>query len=227
MSDAIPYADIIILALVAGFILLRLRSVLGQNSDNPGGDFFSNLKTPKPKDEGENIVLPHMPLKAKTVPAEEDESLSFVSGNADKDAVQAIKLKDPQFSVTGFLSGAKMAFEMVFDAFAKGDKQTLSSLLSDEVLGHFTQEIDARKNKETHEEITLLSVRAKAVTSVTLVRNTARIAVDFVSEQVTLERDKDGIVVGGNASASVQVEDNWVFERDVNSKNPNWKIIET
>ena len=126
-----------------------------------------------------------------------------------------------------FLQGARAAYEMVFDAFVKGDKQTLKMLLSDTLCQEFSRELDARKGQETQSETTLVSVKAKDITNAVLDRNTARLTVHFESEQVTVVRNSKGEIVEGNPSDIHHVEDHWVFERDVTSKNPNWKIIET
>ena len=120
-----------------------------------------------------------------------------------------------------------MAFEMVFDAFVKGDKQTLSNLLSTEIYNQFASDIDDRAKQENHQETTLLSVKPLEITRAKLDRNMAQLAVSFESEQVTIERSKNGDIVGGDPSDVHHVNDEWVFERDVTSKNPNWKIIET
>lgn len=223
MSEAMPYADIIILGLVTAFILLRLRSVLGRRDDDQ--DFFR--PPPASSQPAEPIIqLGTHSLKPRVREEADPYSAALGSGNV-ADGIAAIKAKDPQFSASNFLQGAKMAFEMVFDAFAKGDKQTLSMLLSPEIYGHFTDDLAARDKQEHKTETTLLSVKAREISDATLDKNSARITVRFDSEQVTLVRDANGAIVEGDPSATHHAEDEWVFERDVTSKNPNWKIIET
>jgi predicted lipid-binding transport protein (Tim44 family) len=226
MSEGIPYADILILALIAGFILLRLRSVLGSKSgnDNPG---YFNRPTAVEDDRDEPIVqVEDRSFKVK--PREEDDAyLAKLNDKAIADTINAIKTKDPQFTAIRFLQGARDAYEMVFDAFAKGDKQTLKMLLSDPIYAEFSREIDARDKEENKTETTLVSVKPKEITEARLTGNVARLKVMFSAEQVTLVRNSKGDIVEGDVSAINHVEEDWVFERDISSKNPNWKVIET
>ena len=219
-----PYADLIILALIAGFILLRLRSVLGSKTD----DFFGKKQPPAiaQADLKPGSVI-QLDVKAK--PKEETDTylMSLGSNSPVAETLRQIKAKDPQFMATGFMQGAKAAFEMVFDAFVKGDRQTLKMLLSDAIFQQFSRELDLRDAKENKSETTLVSVSPKEISHAALDKNTARITVHFESEQVTVVRSPKGDIVEGNPSELHHAEDQWVFERDVTSKNPNWKIIET
>jgi predicted lipid-binding transport protein (Tim44 family) len=225
MSDAIPYADILILALVAGFILLRLRSVLGTRIGNDDPEFMRPM--PKSRPEEPIIQLGDKPNKFKIREIEPDPYLQNLKEKDVADALAAVKLKDPGFVATTFLTGARMAYEMVFDAFAKDDKQTLKMLLADDIQKHFVSEMEAREQADSRSETTLVAVSAKDITKVTLNGNIAQLTVKFLTEQVTVVRDKDGKIIEGDASRVVHGEDEWVFERDITSKNPNWKIIET
>lgn len=220
----VPYADLVILALIAGFILLRLRSVLGSK---PGDDFFARKQPERPETKQETVIqLDEKSLKLK--PKEEPDTYLATLGDSPlAETLKQIKSKDPQFTATKFMQGAKGAFEMVFDAFVKSDRQTLKMLLSDSIFQHFSRELDSRDKQENKSETTLVSVKAKEISKATLDKNTARITVHFESEQVTVVRGPKGNIVEGNPSELHHSEDQWVFERDITSKNPNWKIIET
>lgn len=216
------YLDLIILGLIAGFILLRLRSVLGEKigQDRPPGMPEYRQETDSP------IVRVREPLRA--LPGkDEDAPLLEKAESSVKQGISAIRAADADFSLSEFLSGARAAFEMVFDAFAKADKTTLEMLLSPELYKMFVSEIDERKQQDRHEETTLVSVPEQEIISAELNRNTARIRLRFVSEQIRVERDREGKIVGGDPATTENVEDEWLFERDVTSRNPNWKIIET
>ncbi len=237
-ESGFPFGDIIILALIAGFILLRLRSVLGQKMDGDPTIFPPKLddknqnpdiKKPDPRKSDPIIQLVEKTLKprANKPENEHDPVAASLEGSPLAADIAEIKTKDPAFNATTFLNGAKMAFEMVFDAFAKGDKPTLEMLLSKELYDDFIRDIEAREKQETLHDTTLLAVAPKEILSARLNANMARIAVHFESEQVTLERDKSGKIISGDPSDTVHVRDEWVFERDTTSKNPNWKIIET
>jgi predicted lipid-binding transport protein (Tim44 family) len=226
MTEEFPYADIIILALIAGFILLRLRSILGQKTDNDNPDFFQSAKTNVIKDSDPIIQLSEKSVKSRPR-VELDPYSATLSEGSILHGINDIKAKDPLFNATTFIEGAKMAFEMVFDAFAKGDKQTLSALLSQEIYNDFVRHIEEREKQEQKQETTLLSVKVKDIFQAKLDKNIAQITVRFESEQVTIERGKTGEIISGDPSATQHVNDEWVFERDITSKNPNWKIIET
>jgi len=226
MSDGIAYSDIIILALIAGFILLRLRSILGSKTDDDAGGYLNRVLPVSLKPREPIIQLDEKSLRSKT----QENADSYIEGleaGPVADSLRAIKAKDAQFNAAQFLQGAKMAFEMVFDAFAKGDKKTLSLLMSDAIFQHFAKEIDARAALAQKTENTLVSVKADAITDAALNGSVARLGVHFASEQVIVTRDSGGTIVEGNPSDLHHVEDHWLFERDVTSKNPNWKIIET
>ncbi len=226
MSEQLPYADIVIMALVAGFILLRLRSILGQKTGNDNPNFFQPPKEKSEQNAEPIIQLGEKSTKSRTRP-DLDPYASNLSEGMVLQGINDIKAKDPLFTATSFLEGSKMAFEMVFDAFIKADKQTLALLLSKEIYDDFINNIDEREKRQSHAETTLLSVAPKQITRVSLDRNIARLSVQFESEQVTIERGKTGDIVSGDPSDVQHVIDEWTFERDITSKNPNWKIIET
>jgi len=224
--DNLPYADILILALVAGFILLRLRSVLGQKTGHDNPQFFKRDADDKDAVKEPIIQLTGKALKAKS--ADETDTYLYTLDNPVVAGVIAdIKKIDAQFTATGFLAGARMAYEMVFDAFAKGDKKTLEMLLDAPLYDTFSREIDARDTSDTKTEITLVSVKARDIAEARLSGTKARISVKFDSEQVSVVKDAQGAIVEGNVSDLHLMDDEWIFERDISSKNPNWKIIET
>ena len=226
MSEGIPYADLLILALVAGFILLRLRSVLGRQSGDDGPYIPPQTQNRKP----EPMVIPLPDKAAKMKP--KDEPDSYLESIKDKESdvaagIRAIKERDPQFVATEFMEGARRAFEMLFDAFVKGEKNTLRMLLSDTLYKEFEQAAEARATSDRKEETTLVSILNAEMTQARLMGNMAQISVRFTSEQVTVVRGTSGEIIEGDPSQLQHVEDEWLFERDTQSKSPNWKIIET
>ena len=238
MSENFPYADIIIIALIAVFILLRLRSVLGQKMGDENPDFFRpkpSDKEPKQgavKNDGIVQILGKIDKIVKEKPKnvqDNERDLYAKAHEAEPIGKEISELKnvDPMFNATNFLEGAKMAFEMVFDAFVKGDKNTLGMLLTPDICADFVSHIDEREKQETKMETTLLSVTPQEIKRININKSMVRIAVQFESEQVTVERGKAGEIISGNPSDVQHVLDEWVFERDITSKNPNWKIIET
>jgi len=238
MSEQFPYADIIIIALVAVFILLRLRSVLGQKMGDENNDFFRpkpSDQTPKPDGQKNEAIVQILGkidriVKEKPKDAKNNDDDKYAKTNENEPIgkdIAELKTADPMFNASHFLEGAKMAFEMVFDAFVKGDKNTLGMLLTQDICADFVSHVDEREKQETKMETTLLSVTPQEIKRINVNKNLVRIAVQFESEQVTVERGKAGEIISGNPSDVQHVIDEWVFERDISSKNPNWKIIET
>ncbi len=222
---SIPYADIVVFALVAGFILLRLRSVLGQQT---GFDGTSNpMASLKPKEDVlvQRSEKPKL-LKGETPPAV-DVPLPDTLPDADRKVIVALKSADPQFTIEGFLRGAKGAFEMVFDAFLTQDKATLDMLLSGDLSRTFLAAAAARKEGERVTETTLVCLESATITGAQTAGAQAHITVTFISEQVTLVRNAQGKIVEGDPSHTARVEDTWTFARDMVSKQPNWVVIDT
>lgn len=219
------YADIIIFALIAVFVLLRLRSILGdktgfdpsQTPPKEGTDWLKSKKTDETVIDG------------VAEPVEEDFALLGVADVAGvKEGLEAIRAADGQFSLVAFLEGAKAAYEMVFDAFANGQRDNLKLLLSDELYTIFNAELDKRQASGRHEETTLLALNEHEVVGAEMAdKKRAHIRVKFISEQVTVVRDNDGKVIEGDPSAHEVAQDEWLFERDVSSRNPNWTVVET
>jgi len=217
--------DIIVLAAIAIFVLLRLRSVLGQKTgnENPMEHLQEMLQQKddrvvqlKPRnDDGED--------EAEHAEPEEEEKVA----DALEDGVGAIRKIDSSFRLSQFLEGSKMAFDMVMDAYEDDNHDVLRQLLSKEVYKEFAEAMEARDEGDEREFVTLVSVADAEATSVELKRNKAIIEVKITSEQIRVIKNKDDEIVGGNANNIINVEDSWVFTRDVKSSDPNWTIVET
>lgn len=226
MSEGLPYADIVILALVAGFILLRLRSVLGDKTGNDNPSYFQKPTTPPPERQQAIVQLDDKALKAKPK-AEPDLFMGKIKDPAVVETLNNLKSRDADFMAGHFIDGARGAFEMVFDAFAKADRDTLRFLLAPNVFEEFSQALAERESQALKPETTLVSVTAKDIVGADITGSTVRLTVLFSSEQVSVTRDADGKIVEGDPSELNTVEDEWTFERDITSKSPNWKVIET
>lgn len=221
--------DLIILLALAIFFISRLRNVLGKQIDDS-----ANRSAP-PQNPQERVI--HLDdvkngsaaaAAAATAQVEDDAPLLADIGDPDvSKGLMEIKSAEPGFNVREFLGGAKMAFEMILDAYAKGDKAQLRALLSNEVFADFEEAIDAARAAETREETTLLSIQSADVTRALLKGRTAEITVSFTSEQITVERDRENAIVSGDPSKPVLVTDEWTFAREVRSPNPNWTLVGT
>ena len=218
VDGAFPYGDIIVIAAVAAFILLRYRAMLGEKS---GRDVEATRI--RPEDLEPVIQLPERDAnrKKEIKKALIEEPAQFA------DQFSAMRAIDAQFSADEFLGGAKAAYEMVLDAYNEGDHETLKMLLSDSIYQEFRSSLDANEKEGRKAHTTLVAIVKADITDATLQGNKAVITVDFLSEQIPLVRDKDGVIVEGNASTQDAVEDQWVFERTLTNADPAWKIVET
>ncbi len=224
MEQAIPYGDIIVIAAIAAFIILRYRATLGQNS---GFDVKRDAQEKRNEQNQPKVLdIPvakpvHRPQEAKP---STDLAKEFEAYEGDYKKMMAL---DPSFSFEGFLSGAKAAFEMVLKGFNEKDVKTLKMLLAKDVFDDFKEAIDAQKEKGLTQETTLVGIHSADVTDVQMKKSKAEITVQFSSEQINVIKNDDDEVVEGDKSRIVTVEDEWTFERDLSSQNPNWTIVNT
>ncbi|MFN0193189.1 MAG: Tim44/TimA family putative adaptor protein, partial [Aestuariivirga sp.] len=134
---------------------------------------------------------------------------------------------DRNFNTKVFVDGAKMAYEMIVEAFAQGDKAALKPLLSREVMEGFASDIDERVRKGLRMDTKFVGIDNAEVSAADLQSRRASITMRFISQMITATLDKDGAVVDGDAKEIREVIDIWTFERDVNSRDPNWKLVAT
>ena len=225
MSDGYALLDIIFFAVVAVFIAARLRSVLGKRTghERQRPPRVQPQPAPASGDATENVV----PLPDRRRGRAEEPVIAAEAGPALKEGLTRIRLADPSFDLDSFLEGAKVAFTMIVEAFAKGDKATLEPLLAPPVFASFAAAIDERRRQGRTLETELVALRGAEVVDAALEGRLARITVRFTSEQINCTRDASGAVVEGDPAAVETVVDLWTFERDVTSRDPNWVLIET
>lgn len=229
MNNGLNMFDLIVLLVLAAFFISRLRSVLGNRPDDEGPNASGGDKPIRPRDRVVQLRDAKKAQFAAQLKAEgEDEPiLADIEDPGVTTGLASIKNAEPSFSVSEFLSGAKMAFDMILDAYAKGDKTVLESLLSRDLYEDFAEALDARKQEDIHEEHTLVSIQSADIVRAALTGKRAEITVSFVSEQVAVERDRTGNIVSGDPSATTLVNDEWTFTRDLRSSNPNWTLVST
>lgn len=221
MNDLFAYADIIILAIIAGIIYLRLRNVLGTREG-----FEEQRPTPGGIDR-EKLEEMAEQLQEKKQEFERDEEIAASYNNDIAAGVKEIRRKDPSFSPRPFLEGAKTAFDMILDAFAKGDKRSLKRLLDEDVYRGFEREIDRREQEDERSETTLVSIDDAEITDIDVTGKIAEVTVRFTSQQINVTRDAEGEIVAGDPSRVEKVIDLWTFQRNLYSPDPNWKLVAT
>jgi predicted lipid-binding transport protein (Tim44 family) len=234
--------DIILIGLVAVFLILRLRSVLGKRTGNerpPARDPFTPpappTATPRvgdaPANQGNDNVVP---LPTANAPAPRPSSATSGPGGIRATVmptatagVAAIRVADPSFEPIGFTAGGRAAFTAIVEAFAKGDTAALQPLLDGPTFSSFEAAIRGRVERKEKAETTLIGFEASDVAAAELQGTNASVTVRFVSEQINVLRNADGQIIDGNPNEVQKVIDLWTFRRDTKSSDPNWLLVKT
>jgi predicted lipid-binding transport protein (Tim44 family) len=212
-------AVIVILALVALFIGLRLYSVLGERTGHEQQPIL------KPA-ESDARAAPRVAQPASATPAPVDSGdMAYVPTAGP--GVRAILAADSSFDVARFLEGSKAAYRMIMEAFWKGDLQTLSGHVDDHVREAFAAAVEQREKDGLKLDNRLVAIEQAVISEAALDRGLAVITVRFEADIAAVTRNAEGQVVAGSLSDAVQTRDLWTFRRDTNSRDPNWLLIET
>mgnify|MGYP001766930830 FL=1 len=238
MGDSIPYLDILLFAVIAAFLVFRLRSVLGKRTGHqgpgPGEPRRDPFSREPPAEAGSDRVV-QLP-KAKTEPiihgngegsTAEPAAAGEGSSGPGAAGLTQIRIADPAFSPDEFLSGARIAFELIVGAFAAGDTDTLKPLLSEEVFNNFADSIRRRQEMGQKLETQLVAIRSAEIDEAYMAGRTAHVTVKFVTDQISVVRDAEGAVVEGSATDVNEVTDFWTFARDTRVSDPNWALVAT
>jgi predicted lipid-binding transport protein (Tim44 family) len=223
---------IIFLAL-AVFIFLRLRSVLGQRTgrERPPYDPYAPRDAVRGATNDNVVTLPGRPAESAQKPAEAPPAERWKgiaeAGSAVAVGLDAVAKEDKSFDAKHFITGARAAYEMIVLAYAEGDRRTLKNLLSRDVYEGFEAAIREREGKGETVETRFVTIDKSDITGTELRGRTAQITVRFVSQLISVTRDKSGNVIEGNPEKVTDVTDVWTFARDLSSRDPNWKLVGT
>ena len=226
---------IIFLAL-AVFIFARLRSVLGSRTgrERPPYDPFSTsdaAKSGSPRDKVVALPGRNAPSVAREgeAPPKSAERWAGVAepGSAVAVGLDAVAAQEPDFDVGHFLSGAKAAYEMIVSAFAEGDRKTLKNLLAKDVFDGFSAAISERESRGEKMETRFVAIEKTEIAGAELKGRNGQITVRFVSQLVSVTRNRAGEVVDGSPDRVTDVTDIWTFAREVGARDPNWKLVAT
>ncbi|MBI1210302.1 MAG: Tim44/TimA family putative adaptor protein [Alphaproteobacteria bacterium] len=224
--------EIVFLAAVAAFIAYKLYGVLGRRTGNERTPFDPmrreriDARGAQPGDE-KVVQLPPRPRELARAPVVDSIESKLPVGSPVAKGIADLRQVDRDFSADGFLSGAKVAHEMIAKAFADGDRRALKPLLSDDVYRGFDDAITAREKAGSKVEFSFVGLKQATLEDVTLRGRLAEITVRFVSELISATRDAAGAVIEGAAGAVREVTDVWTFARDPRSSDPNWKLVAT
>jgi predicted lipid-binding transport protein (Tim44 family) len=197
MSSNFGFLDLILLAMLAGFIILRLRNILGRKTGYQGkstNKFFS----------GKIEVLKDI---------KNNEAIK--SGNIDENVKKQ------------FLKGAEIAYEKIIMSFAKGDKKSLKGLLEKNMFSRFSEVIDERKAKQLKYETTFIGLKSTKILEYKKIENIYKVTVNFISEIITCTKDKNDNVIEGSTDTIKTVNDVWKFSKNMWSQDPTWYLFDT
>ena len=212
------YFDIILFAMVAGFLVLRLRSVLGRRTGNERRrDLFPRRGAPA----SDVATLVEPDNRVARLASDEPPADMVAEG------LNGIRRADSSFDPAHFIEGARTAFEMIVAAFAKGEKAELRPLLSDEVFDRFAMAIDERVAAKETLETQIDRLDSVDIIEAELAGRTAQVTLKLVSHQINVTRAMDGSIVDGAPGQPVEKTDYWTFARDTRSTDPNWVLVAT
>jgi predicted lipid-binding transport protein (Tim44 family) len=214
MSDSFQYLDILLFAAIAGFLIVRLWSVLGRRTGHE-----------RPRD---TVLPPRAPLDSRPAPASDPVAAlppRSVVVPADADGLARLKSADRSFDERAFLNGARAAFEIIVNAFAKGDTAALQPLLSESVYKSFADAIEERLAQRETLQTNLISIKSVGIAGAELEGETAFVTVKFVSDQTNVTRASDGSIVDGSPDQVIEKTDLWTFARTIRSRDPNWTLV--
>ncbi len=196
MSNSFGYIDIILLGMIAGFIILRLRSILGRKTGH------------------ESKVYPGFAEKEFNIPKNEIKPV--------KQNLEILEGKDKK----EFLRGAEIAYESILTSFANGDLIKLKNLLSSNMFSNFSDAIKSRNKEGIISEFTFIGVKESSVEKYEKVKDNLFATVKFVAEVISVKRDKENKIVEGNPDKIKFVTDSWKFTRNIKQRDPNWYLSE-
>lgn len=219
MGEGLYYIDILIFAMIAAFLVFRLRNVLGRRTGN-------EQQRPNPYAGARSAGEPVKDGNVVTLPSRDGSDVE-ASRDGGRYGLTQVRIADPSFNPRSFLEGARLAFGMIVEAFAKGDTATLRPLLSDDLYDEFSEAIRNRAARRETLETRVEEMRDAEIVEGRVEGRTAMVTVKFVTRQINVTRDEDGAVIEGDADRPVEVTDLWTFARNVRSTDPNWTLVET
>lgn len=205
---------VVLLAMIAAFLAMRLYMVLGKRTGH------EQEVLPRAVDD-RSVAAPRV-----VEPVAETRDAGAVGGKAAA-GLRAIAASDPRFDAVEFVEGAKSAYRMILEAFWKGDEETLTWLCEAEVAQAFVAAVGARQAAGETLEHRLVQIERAAITNAAVEGGVARVTVRFDADIAAVTRDADGALVSGSMTDAVEQHDVWTFARTLRSDDPNWKLAET
>lgn len=209
--------EIVLLAMVALFVGLRLYAVLGRRTGHEQ----------QPVTRPEAVANPDIAAPLPDVAQDRGDAGGHVYEDKASGGIRAIVAADPNFDVARFLEGAQAAYRMVLEAFWKGDQEELAFLTGDEVRESFAQAIAEREEAGYKLDNRLIRIDRAVIEDAELKGHDALVQVRFDADIAAVTRNREGEVVAGSLSDAVETHDIWTFRRTLGSDDPNWLLVET
>ena len=224
MSQGFQFFDLVFLGIIAVFILLRLRNVLGTRTghEKPPEDTRTGRPgTVNGQKEGKVIALPR-----RGGPGGSEAALSPAEIRL-RQSLTEIALADPHFDADNFADGARQAYELIIIGFAQGNRELLRGMVGEEVFANFDAAITAREAAGQTMETRLAAINDARITQASLRGNMAEVSVKFTADLISCVNDSAGQLVQGHPAVPQQVSELWTFARVTDSSDPNWSLIAT
>ncbi|MCZ7674902.1 MAG: Tim44/TimA family putative adaptor protein [Roseovarius sp.] len=216
-----PLLQLLVLAGIAVFLILRLKSVLGTRDGFEG----------PPRRGAPEVAKPDRRQGFEVIEGGPDRDIvdHVAEGSAAADALARIKRAEPDFAVGEFLQGARGAYEWILLAFERGNLDEVAPFLSEEIYEAFSQVVDARHEEGLTVEAEFIGVRGTTLADARFddASGRAEVTVNFVGELISVVRNAAGEIVEGKPGQSRRQKDSWTFERVVGSDDPNWRLVAT
>ena len=209
---------VVLLAMVAGFLALRLYNVLGKRSGHE--------QQPLPRAAEDRVVSPPVPRTTETTGEPRQPANRNIDAIAEN-GLRAIVAGEPSFDVTQFVTGAQAAYRMVLEAYWRGDEAALAELVDPEIRAAFGSAIEARRAAGEVLDNRLVAIERTMIVDAAVSGRDARITVRFDADIAAVTRDVDGNVVAGSLTDAVPTHDLWTFARTLKSNDPNWTLADT
>ena len=213
--------EIVLLAMVAAFLGLRLYSVLGKRTGH------EQEPVARPAIDERQPAVVRQPVGQRETLAPVPTMDSPLADSAAQSGLRSIANADRTFDPALFVEGAKSAYGMILEAYWNGDKDNLRFLCDDDVYESFAEEIDARVARNETLENRLVRIDEARIINASYDHPVARISVQFDADIAALVKDANGTIIGGSLSDAIETHDIWTFFRDVKSGDRNWKLDET
>ena len=230
--------------IVAVIVIFKLRSVLGRRTPEDEARADKNMRAQQAQDQAaaaardKVVAMPRRGAEVVAGPVVNDAAVAdaetearikeFAAGNASVESglLQLMKA-DAAFDPKRFLDGAKQAYEMIVTAFAEGNRKVLKDLLSKEVFDGFVEAIADRESRAEQIDQSFVGINKANIVEAEVKAGVAQLTVRFVSQLISATRDKAGAVINGDPQRIKEVTDIWTFARELNSRNPNWRLVAT